>query len=147
MSFPADVSRYITPYKLGRPVLTGSGRPGAFDSLAVDVPFVFHHNGKFHMMYVGFDGDGYQTALAVSDDLLHWEHKGVILPRGVGWDSVGAAGTWILKNDELFDLPTLKKVDGKYWLVYHSYPQKGYEAGPAEIGPRCITVASSRPLS
>jgi hypothetical protein len=26
------------------------------------------------MQYIGFDGTGYQTGLAVSDDLLHWKH-------------------------------------------------------------------------
>ena len=29
---------FLTPYKLGKPVLTGSGRPGTFDEKAVDVP-------------------------------------------------------------------------------------------------------------
>jgi predicted GH43/DUF377 family glycosyl hydrolase len=126
-----------TKYKLNRPVIAPSGSEGKFDSLAVDVPFVFHHNGQFYMMYTGFDGIGYQTGLAVSGDLLNWTPKGVILPRneGSGWDKVGAAGTWIIKeSDGLYDLPTLKKIDGKYWMIYHSYPQTGYESGSAETG-------------
>lgn len=104
--------KYLTPYKLGRPVLTGSGQAGTFDALAVDCPFIFYHNGRFHMMYVGFDGTGYQTGLAVSDDLISWRRKGPILKRDdhVGWDRVGAAGTWILKStNSIWDLPTLKK--------------------------------------
>ncbi len=28
----------------------------------------------------------------------------------------------------------IKKVEGKYWLIYHSYPGNGYEEGAAEIG-------------
>jgi len=132
-----NIERYFTPYKYGKPVLTGSGIDGAFDSHAVDCPFVFSHNNKFYMMFVGFDGKGYQTGLAVSSDLIHWEKLGVILKREEhnGWDKTGAAGTWILKStNNLYDLPTIKKVDGKYWMVYHSYPEEGYEEGSAQIG-------------
>ncbi len=129
---------YLTPHKYERPVLTGSGLPGTFDEKAVDIPFVFWHQGMFHMLYTGFDGIGYQSALAVSEDLLHWTHKGIILKRQMNtdrWDRVGGAATWIIKEENgLTDLPRLKKVNGRYWMVYHSYPGTGYESGPAEIG-------------
>jgi Predicted glycosylase len=129
--------RYLTPYKYGRPALTGSGIEGAFDSRAVDCPFVFYHNGRYHMMFVGFDGKGYQTGLAVSDDLIHWVKKGRILERekNNGWDRTGAAGTWIIReNDAFTGLPTLKKIEGRYWMAYHAYPREGYEAGAAQLG-------------
>jgi len=131
-----DVQPYLTPYKFGRPVLTGSGRPGAFDRDAVDCPFVFWHNQQFYMLYVGFDGEGYQTALATSVDLFHWEHLDVILRRGAGgsWDAHNSAGTWILRENPLDAPPVLKKWDGRYWLVYHTYPKSGYEAGSGRIG-------------
>lgn len=127
---------YLTPYKLGRPVLTGSGLPGAFDERAVDVPFVFRHQDAFYMTYVGFDGQGYQTALARSTDLLHWEPQGVVLRRGEGnpWDRANAAGTWLLCENDLDGPRTLRKWQGKYWLAYHSYPGEGYEVGPARFG-------------
>ncbi len=132
------VRRVLTPYRVSRPVLEASGTPGAFDACAVDIPFVFWHRERFYMLYTGYDGKGYQSALAVSGNLLQWHPLGVILPRDENsgrWDAVGCAGTWILKeNNELRGIPRLKKVDGKYWLVYHSYPQTGYEEGPAEIG-------------
>jgi hypothetical protein len=57
-----DIATCLTPYKWKKPVLVGSGAKGAFDSHAVDCPFVFRHNDHFYMMYVGFDGTGYQTA-------------------------------------------------------------------------------------
>lgn len=132
-----DIKDLLTPYKLGKPVLTGSGIPNTFDYLAVDCPFVFCHQDKFYMMYVGFDGIGYQTGLAVSHDLVHWDTKGAILKRedNVGWDRIGAAGTWILKDtNSLWEEPTLLKYDGRYWMIYHSYPEEGYETGPAQIG-------------
>lgn len=132
------VQKYLTPYKYPEPVFHGSGKPGAFDEKAVDIPFVFWHGGQYHMLYTGYDGTGYQSALAVSDDLLHWTHKGMVLARELEsgrWDRIGGAATWIIKeSDCLWDVPRLKKVDGKYWMVYHSYPGEGYEEGPAEIG-------------
>lgn len=131
-----DLTPYLTPHKLGRPVLTGSGTPGAFDERAVDVPFVFEHRGAYYMTYVGFDGQGYQTALARSADLLHWEPLGVILGRGEGngWDSANAAGCWLLCENALDGPRTLVQYEGKYWLAYHSYPGEGYETGPARFG-------------
>ncbi|MCR5716803.1 MAG: hypothetical protein K6G23_08160 [Lachnospiraceae bacterium] len=129
---------YQTPYRYSSPVLTGSGKKGAFDEKAVDIPFVFWHRDRYYMLYTGYDGIGYQSALATSTDLLHWEHKAVILKRSddhTRWDHVGGAATWIIKeSDDLWSIPKLRKIDGKYWMVYHSYPSTGYENGPAQIG-------------
>ncbi|MCL2814700.1 MAG: hypothetical protein FWD23_08875, partial [Oscillospiraceae bacterium] len=131
------INHLITPYKINRPVIQASGKDGAFDSRAVDAPFPFRHNGRFYMMYIGFDGTGYQTGLAVSDDLIEWEPLGVILKRGANrqWDFVGMAGTCIIMdNYDLYGCPKPKKINGKYWLFYHAYPGKGYETGPAAQG-------------
>ncbi|MBM7568858.1 hypothetical protein [Paenibacillus sacheonensis] len=130
------IEKYLTPYKLDRPVLTGSGVPGAYDELAVDCPFVFRHQDKFFMLHVGFNGVAYQTALATSDNLIDWTPYGVILKRGEGsgWDSRNAAGCWLLRENDLDGVPKLKKWNDRYWLVYHAYPDDGYEAGPARIG-------------
>ncbi len=131
-----NIDRYLTPCKLGRPVLGPSGVPGTYNERAVDCPFVFTHNGMYYMLHVGFDGRGYQTALSTSGDLLHWSAGRVLFPRGGsgGWDGVGVAGMWILRENDLNAPPRLKKWDGKYWMVYHSYPGEGYESGPAQIG-------------
>lgn len=130
------IDHLISNYKLGEPVLTGSGEKGAFDEKGVDCSLVFQHNGRFYMTYLGFDGIGYQTALAVSDDLLNWEKKGVILRRNShsSWDDHGMAATGVLMEKDLFGGNKLKKYNDKYWLVYHAYPNNGYEAGSAEIG-------------
>ncbi len=131
-----NVSDFLTPHKRSQPMLTGSGRAGTFDKEAVDCPFVFKHLGLFYMMYVGYDGIGYQTGLATSENLLDWRPLGTILRRGEGngWDSLNAAGTWILRENEMDGIPVLKKWDDKYWLVYHAYPGEGYESGPGRIG-------------
>lgn len=132
-----DTRPYETPFRAECPLLQGSGVPGAFDEGFVDIPFVFFHGEQYYMMYTGFDHKGYQTALAVSDDLLHWQHLAVILQAGdgEGWNAKSVGGTWMLKEScELRAVPRLKKVDGRYWLVYHAYPQCGFEEGPACIG-------------
>ena len=130
------IEHLIPAYKYGQPVLTGSGVDGTYNRLAVDCPTVFTHNGKYMMLHIGFDGTGYQTALAESDDLIHWRTKGAILERGsnMDWDKVGMAGNSILMEKDLYGGNRLMKWQGKYWLLYHAYPGEGYEIGPAEMG-------------
>lgn len=125
-----------TPYKLGRLVLAASGVESEFDSRSVDCPFVFHHEGRYWMTFVGFDGVGYQTGLASSDDLIHWRKEGCILRRDPSSPVTryNIALTWILRENALRSPGRLRKVRGRYLGVYHAYPQAGYEEGPAVIG-------------
>jgi predicted GH43/DUF377 family glycosyl hydrolase len=125
------VARLTTPHKLGRPVLAPSRRKGDFDAEAVDCPHVFRHDGRWYMMYIGFAGQGYRTGLAVSDNLLDWERVGMILDWGPAGDcdAFGAAGTWLLRDPDLYGSQELRKHDGRYWMFYGSYDQPGYEAG------------------
>ncbi|MDR0555186.1 MAG: hypothetical protein LBG76_10385 [Treponema sp.] len=137
MNTASLLKTYAAPYKYGKAVLEGSGVKGAFDERAVDCPFLFRHGGKFFMHHIGFDGSGYRSALAVSDDLLHWKHHGMVLkPSGdTGkWDGLNIAGSWLLRDIDLYGSYELIKFQGKYWMIYHSYPGKGYENGPAEMG-------------
>lgn len=133
----AIVKEYLTPYKLGKPILAPSGVEGEFDQLAVDHPRVFVHNDRVYLMYIGYDGISYQTALAVSDDMLHWQKLGIVFKRNAStnlWDKTGRAISGFLRNVNLWEPPTLTKKDGKYWLFYHAYPSKGYEGGAAANG-------------
>lgn len=125
-----------TPKKHDRLVLAPSYKKGAFDSHAVDCPFLFVHDGKFWMTYVGWDGIGYQTGLASSDDLLSWKKERLLLGRGPKGSVIehNAALTCILRDNELFGPGTLKRVNGRFVGTYHAYPQPGYETGPAVIG-------------
>jgi len=131
-----NIDHLLTPYKLNKPAIEGSGIKGTFNSHAVDCPTPFFHKGKWHLMFVGFDGRGYQTAVSDSDDLVHWSEPMLILKRGshMKWDNVGMAGCTILMSNDLYAGNRLRKIDGKYWLMYHSYPDYGYESGPAQIG-------------
>lgn len=127
---------YQTPYKLNRPILAPSGEPGDFDALGVDNMRIFRHKGRFYATYIGFDGVGYQTALAVSDDLIEWQKLGVIFPRGSAnaWDRVGRAVSCWLHDVDLYGNRELIVKDGKYWMFYHAYPDEGYEGGSAANG-------------
>ncbi|MGF7149853.1 putative GH43/DUF377 family glycosyl hydrolase [Sphingomonas zeicaulis] len=132
----ANLSRFRTPHKIGRLVLAASGDAGAFDERAVDQPFVFKHDGRFFMTFVGYDGKGYQTGLAESDDLIHWKRTALILPRNpddpvTRWN---IATSSLLRENGLTSPGALLKVDGRYLCAWHAYPNAGYEEGPAVIG-------------
>lgn len=62
-------------------VLSASGEEGSFDKISVDCPFVFRHEGRYFMTFIGFDGIGYQTGLASSSALINWKKEGCILKR------------------------------------------------------------------
>lgn len=127
---------YRTPYKLNKLILAGSEADGDFDSKAVDCPFVFRHVGRFYMTYIGFDGAGYQTGLASSDDLISWKREGCILRRDPASDVTrhNIAMTWIVRQNEIRSPGLLKRVNNRFLGVYHAYPNAGYEQGPAVIG-------------
>ena len=104
-----------TPYKYGLVVAPE-------DNLhKTDCPTVFRHGGRWYMTYLlysdkgGAEKNGYQTCLAVSDDLLHWENLGILLPfTNEGWDSSQRAGYMALLDNEWGGSYALSKYRGKY---------------------------------
>jgi predicted GH43/DUF377 family glycosyl hydrolase len=131
-----QLAAFRTPYKFGKLVLQKSGVAASFDEKSVDCPFVFSANGRYGMTYIGYDGVGYQTGLATSDDLIHWQRAGLILARDPA-DPItryNMALMCILRDDALGSQASLKKVGGRYLGAWHAYPNQGYEAGPAVIG-------------
>ena len=87
----AIYERVKTPFKYGV-VLRQDGKK-------VDCPSVFRHDNRWHMLYIVFDGSGYETHIAVSDDLLHWEQQGQVLSTTPGtWDAVQKAGFVALQD-------------------------------------------------
>jgi predicted GH43/DUF377 family glycosyl hydrolase len=88
------------------------------------------------MTYIGYDGQGYRTGLASSDDLLTWRKEGLLIDRG-GAGSItehNVALTWIARDNDLFGPGEPVRIDGRYVGTYHAYPRPGYEVGPAAIG-------------
>jgi hypothetical protein len=117
-----------TPYKYGV-VLKGEG------GRKVDCPSVFRHGGKWYMVYITFDGTGYETLLAVSDNLLDWKPLGKILPfRENTWDALQAGGYVALQDHRWGGTYELGRHDGKYWMSYLGGALAGYETDPMMIG-------------
>jgi len=131
-----DPKGLLTPYKLNKLILAGSGKEGDFDSHSADCPFVFHHEDRFYMTYVGFDGVGYQTGLASSPDLITWKKEGCILARDPSSPitKYNIAMNWIVRENDLHSQGQLIPFNSEYLGVYHAYPNAGYEAGAAVIG-------------
>jgi len=117
-----------TPYKYGI-VLRGSAEE------MIDCPNVFRHQDRWFMIYIAFDGRGYETRLAESEDLLHWTAKGPILQRsGAGWDAEQAAAGLALIDYHWQGEWRLQTYDDRYWLSYLGGALPGYETPPLAIG-------------
>ena len=131
-----QIAPFRTPYKFGKLVLSASSDPNAFDCKSVDDPFVFLHAGQFHMLYIGFDGAGYQTGLAKSSDLVTWERVACVARRNPTskYTRFNIALACVVREDGLTSRGRLKKVRGRYLGAWNAYPDAGYEAGAAVIG-------------
>ncbi len=133
LSDPA--AAYQTPYKWPKLLLGPTGVKGDFDERSVDDPIVFRAEGRFWMLYIGFDGTGYQTGLASSDDLLAWRREGLVGPRGgTPLTKYNLAISSILRDKRLHGTGEAIKVDGQYVAAWNAYPGAGYEEGAAVIG-------------
>jgi predicted GH43/DUF377 family glycosyl hydrolase len=133
---PGGIQRYATPFKYGRLVLSAAKEGEVFDARSVDCPFVFLHEGRFYMTYIGYDGTGYQTGLASSGNLLEWHREGCIVKRDPASPVTryNVAMNWVVRENGVRSPGRLKKIRGRYLGVYHAYPEPGYESGAAVIG-------------
>jgi len=101
----------------------------------VDSPTIFRENEIWYMTYIVFDGQGYETWLAESDDLLNWESKGIILSFTENtWDANQKAGYMSLVSTDWSGDYSIKKFNDKYWMSYLGGNTSGYEAGTLKIG-------------
>jgi beta-xylosidase len=118
-----------TPFKYGI-VIRGEA------DQKVDCPSIFRQNGQWYMVYVGITGKtGYETFLARSEDLLHWEKLGKILSfPPEGWDKWQADGGIALCDPTWGGSCELQAYDDKYWMSYIGGGLQGYETDPLAIG-------------
>lgn len=137
------IAPYRTPYKYPDLILKATGNKGDFDEKSVDDPIVFRANDRFYMLYIGFDGTGYQTGLGTSDDLLHWQREALVGPRDPAstYTKYNLAISSILRNKDLHGTGEAIKIGGEYLSAWNAYPAAGYEEGAAVIG-----LARSRDL-
>lgn len=120
-----------TPYKYGLIMVPPE------DSKKIDCPGVFRNDGKWFMTYLVYDGRGYETWLAESDDLLHWKSKGRIMSFSsdtTRWDCHQKAGYISLQDYTWGGSYEMEKYGNKYWMTYIGGGAKGYEAGDLSIG-------------
>lgn len=118
-----------TPFKYGIVV-------SAPDSTKMaDSPTVFRLNDKWYMTYIIFDGRGYETWLAVSDDLLHWVTTGKLMAfTDNTWDASQKAGYPSLIDIQWGGSYEPVKYNGQFWVSYLGGADKGYEAGRLGVG-------------
>ena len=101
----------------------------------IDSPSIFRWKNKWYMSYIVFDGRGYETWIAESDNLLHWATKGRIMPfTDTGWDANQKAGYLALQDINWNGSYTPEPFAGKYWMSYLGGSDKGYEAGQLRVG-------------
>lgn len=101
----------------------------------IDSPTVFRENDLWYMTYIVFDGQGYETWIAESADLLSWESKGRIMSfTNDTWDANQKAGYVSLVNTEWGGDYSVEKYQNKYWMTYLGGNSTGYEAGTLKIG-------------
>lgn len=119
-----------TPYKYGL-VMTGADK-----NKVTDCPTVFNRDGRWYMYYFVFDGRGYETWMAESDDLLKWKNKGRVLsfsdPKD--WDCNQKGGYLALVDPRWGGSYALGKYAGKYWMSYFGSNATGYEEGDLSAG-------------
>lgn len=118
-----------TPFKYGIVIRGEEGQ-------LVDCASIFRKNRKWYMVYVGNTNKiGYETYLASSKDLLHWEKLGKIMSfRPDGWDRWQVDGGIALGDTKWGGSSKLHSFDGKYWMSYIGGALQGYEPDPLAIG-------------
>lgn len=106
-----------------------------------DVPCVYQLPGRagvWYMSFIAFDGRGYNSFVAESRDLVHWERARLAMGFGPAgqFDHGGCVvGAYLYESYDIRAPRVLKKKDGKFWTLYGCYPlQGGYELRPGYEG-------------
>ena len=120
-----------TPYKYGLIMVPTD------NSYKMDCPSIFRKDGKWFMTYLIFEGRGYETWLAESDDLLNWKHLGKVRSFSkdtTEWDVNQKAGYIALQDPTWGGSYKWESYDDKYWMSYFGGNTTGYEAGILSMG-------------
>ncbi len=101
----------------------------------IDSPTIFREGNRWYMTYIVFDGQGYETWMAESTNLLNWETKGRIMSFSDStWDANQKAGYVSLVNTEWGGDYSVEKYQDRYWMTYLGGNSAGYEKGMLKIG-------------
>ena len=106
-----------------------------------DVPCVYQLPGqpdKWFMSFIAFNGQGYNSFVTESPDLLHWRNPRLAMGFGPSneFDAGGCViGAFLYESYDLKSPRLLKRREGKFWTLYGCYPrQGGYELRPGYQG-------------
>lgn len=119
-----------TPFKYGLVVVPPD------NTRKIDCPSVFRKGNSWYMTYIMFDGRGYETWLAKSDNLLNWKTLGKMMSfsDSTEWDSNQKAGYVALQDYQWGGSYQWQPYEKKYWMSYIGGSDKGYETGALAIG-------------
>ncbi len=119
-----------TPHKYGMVMIHDD------TSSMIDCATIFRQDSTWYMTYLVFEGKGYETWLAKSDNLLDWETIGTVLPYNSIEDNKWnqSAGYPSLVDHNWGGSYAISKFDNKYWMSYFGSNSMGYERGKLSIG-------------
>jgi sucrose-6-phosphate hydrolase SacC (GH32 family) len=90
------------------------------------------------MSFITFNGQGYNSFVAQSDDLVHWKNARQALgfgPAGAFDHGGSVLGAFLYDSWDIKAPRRLQKREGKFWSLYGCYPrQGGYELRPGYQG-------------
>ncbi|MDP4208629.1 MAG: glycosylase [Bacteroidota bacterium] len=119
-----------TPYKYGLVMVPSS------NDKKMDCPSIFRKGNLWYMVYIIFDGRGYETWMAKSKDLLNWDNMGRIMSFSADssrWDWNQKAAYVALQDYKWGGSYDFQKYNNKYWMSYFGGRASGYEAGVLSI--------------
>lgn len=109
-----------------------------------DAPCIYQLPGEpdtWYLSFIAFDGQGYNSFVSASPDLLKWGPPRLAMGFGPAneFDHGGCViGAFLYESYDVQAARLLKKRDGTYWTLYGCYPrQGGYELRPGYEGVAC----------
>ena len=101
----------------------------------IDSPTIFRFNDSWHMTYIVFDGKGYETWMAKSEDLLSWDiQKRILAFSDSTWDANQKAGYMSLVKIDWAGRYEVEHYKDRHWMTYLGGNSAGYEAGTLKVG-------------
>lgn len=142
----ATLDRWVLPYTGWHywPDYVISNKPdvhGYENFYNADVPCIYQlpeSLDRWYMSFIAFDGNGYNSFVAESDDLIHWENARLAMGFGKEgeFDYGGrVTGAYLYESYDIMAPRILKRQDGRFWTLFGCYPkQGGYEIDPGYEG-------------
>jgi hypothetical protein len=142
----ATLDQWAAPYRgwhyYREPIIPSDLKiPGYENFHNFDVPTVYQVPGKaakWYLSFIGFNGQGYNSFVAESTNLLHWTHPRLAMGFGPTneFDHGGCViGAFLYDSYDIRAPRVLKTRNRQFWTLYGCYPrQGGYELRPGYEG-------------